>query len=319
MSNYIVCVSDKRHSSYEVERQMLDAAGMTLKLCACSTEDELIAQCGDADAILLDLAPMTAKAIAGLKRCKVISRYGVGFENVDLDAATTAGIQVTNVPDYCMEDVSDHAMALILSCLRHIPLRDRKIREGQWNIHGGSFRLKDKVMGVIGAGRIARALIRKVSGFGFKEVIAYDPYISAEDLAKIGVRKVELDELLAISDIISLHLHANQETMGMINKDTLRKMKSSTILINVSRGPLVNDEDLLEALRNGWIMSAGLDTHNHEPLGSESPFCKLENVVLTDHTAYSTVEGVLELKTKATQNVIDVLMGNAVKYPVNHL
>ena len=157
MSNYIVCVSDKRHSSYEVERQMLDAAGMTLKLCACSTEDELIAQCGDADAILLDLAPMTAKAIAGLKRCKVISRYGVGFENVDLDAATAAGIQVTNVPDYCMEDVSDHALALMLSCLRHIPLRDREVREGKWNIQADSFRLKGKTLGVIGAGRIARA------------------------------------------------------------------------------------------------------------------------------------------------------------------
>ena len=227
---------------------------------------------------------MTAEAVAGLRKCKVISRYGVGFENVDLDAATAAGIQVTNVPDYCMEDVSDHALALMLSCLRHIPLRDREVREGKWNIQADSFRLKGKTLGVIGAGRIARALIRKVSGFGFAEVVAYDPYISAEQLAEIGVRKVEKEELFRISDIISLHLHANAETNGMICKETLALMKPTAILINVSRGPLVKDEDLLDALRGHRILAAGLDTHNHEPLGAQSPFCQLDNVVLTDHT-----------------------------------
>ena len=280
---------------------------------------DIAAQCADADAVLLDLAPMTAEAVAGLRKCKVISRYGVGFENVDLDAATTAGIQVTNVPDYCMEDVSDHAMALILSCLRHIPLRDREVREGKWNIQADSFRLKGKTLGVIGAGRIARALIRKVSGFGFAEVVAYDPYISAEQLAEIGVRKVEKEELFRISDIISLHLHANAETNGMICKETLALMKPTAILINVSRGPLVKDEDLLDALRGHRILAAGLDTHNHEPLGAQSPFCQLDNVVLTDHTAYSTAEGVTELKTKAAQNVVDVLEGRTPRYPVNHL
>lgn len=319
MAKYTVCVSDERHASYEVERKILEEIGAELKLCHCESEADIASQCADADAVLLDLAPMTAAAIAGLKKCKVISRYGVGFENVDLDAATKAGIQVTNVPDYCMEDVSDHALALMFACLRHVPMRDRMIRQGAWNLQATSFRLKDKVLGVIGAGRIARAVIRKVSGFGLKEVVAYDPYISAEDLKAIGVRKVELDELLSISDIISLHLHANAETNGMINKDTLSKMKSNAILINVSRGPLVNDADLLEALKGGKILAAGLDTHNCEPLGADSPFCQLDNVVLTDHTAYSTEEGVLELKTKAARNVVDVLTGKAPKYPVNKL
>lgn len=319
MTTYTVCVSDERHASYEIERKMLESAGAELRLCHCETEEDLISQCADADAILLDLAPMTATAVAGLKRCKVISRYGVGFENVDLDAATAHGIQVTNVPDYCMEDVSDHALALMLSCLRHIPMRDRRIREGAWNLQGTSFRLKGKTLGVIGAGRIARALIQKVSGFGLSEVLAYDPYVSTEDLAALGVRKAELDEVLSQSDIISLHLHANKETEGIINARTLGKMKPTAILINVSRGPLVNDADLLDALERGTILSAGLDTHNHEPLGADSPFCRLSNVVLTDHTAYSTMEGVEELKTKAAQNVIDVLAGKAPRYPVNTL
>ena len=319
MSKYLVCVSDQRHASYDVERTILSQIDAELRLCSCETAEDITKQCVDADAVLLDLAPMTAEAIAGLKRCKVINRYGVGYENVDLDAATSAGIQVTYVPDYCMEDVSDHALALMLSCLRHIPMRDRRVREGAWNLQGASFRLAGKTLGVIGAGRIARALIRKISGFGFREVVAYDPYISAEDLAKIGVRKVELDELLAVSDFVSLHLHANAETNGIINKDTLSKMKETTILINVSRGPLVNDDDLLDALRNHRILAAGLDTHNHEPLGKDSPFCALDNVVLTDHTAYSTAEGVEELKRKSAQNIVDVLTGNAPKYPINHL
>ena len=189
----------------------------------------------------------------------------------------------------------------------------------EWNIQADSFRLKGKTLGVIGAGRIARALIRKVSGFGFAEVVAYDPYISAEQLAEIGVRKVEKEELFRISDIISLHLHANAETNGMICKETLALMKPTAILINVSRGPLVKDEDLLDALRGHRILAAGLDTHNHEPLGAQSPFCQLDNVVLTDHTAYSTAEGVTELKTKAAQNVVDVLEGRTPRYPVNHL
>ena len=150
-------------------------------------------------------------------------------------------------------------------------------------------------------------------------MLAYDPYLSAEELGRIGVRKVELAELLAKSDIISLHLHANAETCGMICRETLEQMKETAILINVSRGPLVNDDDLLEALRSHRILAAGLDTHNHEPLGADSPFCRLDNVVLTDHTAYSTMEGVEELKTKAAQNVIDVLTGRPVRYPVNHL
>lgn len=319
MRNHIVYVSDLRHDSYAIEESMFRSIGAELRLCRCESSADIISQCSSADAVLLDLAPMDAEAIRALKNCKVISRYGVGYENVDLTAATASGIQVTNVPDYCMEDVSDHALALMFSCLRHVPARDHRVRRGEWNFQGKSFRLRGKTLGVIGAGRIARALIQKVSGFGLDEVVAYDPYVSAEELRALNVRKVALDELLSISDIISLHLHANAETTGIINKDTLAKMKPSAILINVSRGPLIRDEDLLEALENNRILSAGLDTHNHEPLGADSPFCRLDNVVLTDHTAYSTAEGVEELKRKAAQNVIDVLSGVPPKYPVNKL
>ena len=151
MAKYSVCVSDKRHADYNVEREILASIDAELTLCECATAEDIAEKCAQADAILLDLAPMTAAAIAGLKKCMVISRYGVGYENVDLAAATAAGIRVTNVPDYCMEDVSDHALALILSCLRHVPMRDRMVRQGAWNLQAPSFRLAGKTMGVIGA------------------------------------------------------------------------------------------------------------------------------------------------------------------------
>lgn len=319
MSQFVVAVSDTRHDSYAIEQSILSTIDAEVQFCNCVTEDDIIAQCADADAIFLDLAPFTAKVAAALPKCKVVNRYGVGFENVDIDACTKAGIQVTNVPDYCMEDVSDHALALMMACLRHVAMRDRKIRQGAWNLQAPAFRLKGKTLGVIGAGRIARSLIQKVSGFGFQEVVAYDPYLSAETLAEIGVRKVELEELLATSDFISLHLHVNAETRGIINETTLALMKPTAILINVSRGPLVDDEALLKALAEKRILAAGLDTHCHEPLGADSPYCGLDNVILTDHTAYSTAEGVEELKTKSAQNVVDVLTGKKPVYPINNL
>lgn len=317
MSAFKVFVTDRRHESYEIEKGILQQIDAELIVCDCASPEAIADRCRDADAVLLDMAPMTEKAIAGLDHCKVISRYGVGYDNVDVKAATAAGIRVTNVPDYCMEDVSDHALAMLLSALRHIAKKDSEIRQGNWNIRGTSFRLQGKVLGVVGAGRIGRALIRKVSGFGLNEILVYDPYVSGEELALLGVKQVSMEELLSKSDFVSLHMAATPDTKGMIGQKALSLMKKNAILVNVSRGSLVDDKALLAALQNRQILAAALDTHNQEPLGADSPFCKLDNVTLTDHTAYSTVEGVDELKTKAAQNVVDVLLGREPKYPVN--
>lgn len=316
MSKFRVCVTDQRQPSFEIEREILRECDAELVLCNCSTAEEIVQNCADADAILLDLAPMTAEAIHGLKRCKVISRYGVGVDNVDLKAAAECGIQVANVPDYCMEDVSDHALALLFACLRSVALRDRRIREGAWNIQSPGYRLHGKTLGLIGAGRIARAVVRKVSGFGLREVVAYDPFLTEEQLREIGVRKVEFSELLAVSDFVSLHLNLTENTRGIIDAAALSQMKKSAILINVSRGGLVDGDALLNALKNHAILCAGLDTHCIEPVPVDSEFMRLDNVVMTDHAAYNTVEGVEELKTKAAKNVAEVLRGGAPVYPV---
>ena len=316
MGKFLVAVSDARHTSYEIEREILQRVDADLKICSCETAGDIAAQCADADAILLDMAPMNAEAISSLKKCKIINRYGVGYDNVDLDAARRAGIIVTNVPDYCAEDVSDHALALMMACLRDIAYRDRMIRTGAWNLQRTSFRLRGKVLGLLGFGRIARTLARKCMGFGFSKIMAFDPYVSDETCAGAGVQKAELEDVLREADILSLHMPASPETAGVINRRTLSLMKPSAILVNTSRGLLVDDSALIEALRTRRILCAGLDTHSREPLPPDSPYCGLDNVVLTDHTAYNTAEGVQELKAKSAQNIADVLSGRTPQYIV---
>lgn len=319
MSKYKVYVTDDRHVDYEIEKKILAEADAEVIVRDCRTEEEVIAACADADGLLLNLAPCGKKVIDSLKNCKVINRYGVGYDNVDVSAATAKGIQVTYVPDYCMEDVSDHALALLLSCLRQVALRDRSIRGGAWNLQGTSFRLAGKTLGVLGFGRIAKALVRKCSGFGFARVLVYDPYVPENVCQECGAEKAELKTVLSESDFVSLHMPVTPETRGMINGETLSWMKPTAILVNTGRGPLIDDGALIAALKEHRILAAGLDTHNREPLPADSDYLKLDNVTLTDHAAYNTVEAVVELKTKSAQNIADVLTGAAPKYRVNRL
>ena len=179
--------------------------------------------------------------------------------------------------------------------------------------------LRGKTLGVLGFGRIARALVQKTSGFGFSKVLVYDPYVPAEACAALGAEKAELEDVLRQCDFLSLHMPVTPQTTGMINRDTLALMKPTAILVNTGRGPLVNDETLIEALQQKRILAAGLDTHCVEPIPADSPYRTLDNVVLTDHTAYSTVEAVEELKIKSAQNIINALTGVSPVYPVNHL
>ena len=211
----------------------------------------------------------------------------------------------------------------LLACLRQIPLRDRKIRQGAWNIPNGGIahRLKGRTLGLVGCGRIARCLAKKVSGFEFEEVLGYDPYLSAETLRQAGITKVELEELLRRSDFVSLHMPVTEQTRGIMNRKTIGMMKESAILINTGRGPLIDDEALTEALETGKIGGAGLDTHCIEPLPADSAYRRLDNVVLTDHAAYGTVEGEKELRIKSARNVAAILSGSPLDslYKVNEV
>jgi D-3-phosphoglycerate dehydrogenase len=315
-----VVVSDKRHADYSIEEKILKECGADLVVLNCTTEKEMIENCSDADGVLLDMAPMTRDVVKAMSKCKIVSRYGVGFDNVDVQACTEKGICVANVPDYCCDDVSEMALALLFACQRQVCLRDRKIREGLWNLQfQNTFRIKGKVLSLIGFGRISRALAQKASGFELKETLVFDPYVDEEVISRAGGRKVSFEEALAQGDYISLHMPVTNETRGMINEKAFEIMKHTAILINTSRGPLIKDDALISALKNKRIAFAGLDTHNIEPLPADSELLKLENCVLTDHAAYNTREAVEELKRKAALNIKAVLEGNKAPYCINKL
>lgn len=318
MSRYQVLVSDKRHVSYDIERDLLSGCDAELVIANCKTEQDMINVCKNADGILLDMAPMTQGVVAVLEKCKIISRYGVGYDNVDVEACTRKGIKVANVPDYCEEDVSDHTLALLFSCIRQIPFRDRRIRNGEWNIYyPNTFRVKGKNLSILGFGRIAQALARKVSGLGLANIFVYDPYVDENKIVAMGGRKVNLRTAIVEADYLTLHMPVTDETRGMVNSAFLSLMKPSAILINTARGALVDDEALISALKEKRIAFAGIDTHNSEPITADNPYLALENCILTDHTGFNTEESVIELKTKAAQNICDMLNNRKPKYLIN--
>ena len=192
---YKVVVSDKRHADYAIEEKILTECGAKLDVLNCANEKDMIENCADADGILLDMAPMTREVVASLKKCKIVSRYGVGYDNVDVKACTEKKIYVANVPDYCCNDVSEMALALLFASQRQIAQRDRKIREGEWNLQfPNTFRVKGKVLSLLGFGRISRAIAQKASGFELKEILVYDPYVDSRTISAAGGRKVSLEE-----------------------------------------------------------------------------------------------------------------------------
>lgn len=321
MSNLKVVVTDDRYGKYDEEKGVFDEIGAELTIGDASTPEEVIELTKEADGVIVNLAPMPNEVIEKLEKCKVIARYGVGYDNVDVKTATKRGIYVANVPDYCAEDVSDHGMSLLLSAIRRIPQIDKIVRDGGWNMSQKHkfFRLKGKVHGFVGFGLIARVMHRKLKGFELGECLIYDPFVDEATASKLGVRKVELDELCKQSDFISLHTPLNEKTRGMIGAAQFELMKPTAVLVNVARGPVVDEKALIDALKEKKIAVAALDVYENEPPDKDSPLLKMDNVVLTDHAGWYTVESMAELKTKAAKNVAAVLQGNKPAYPVNEV
>lgn len=320
MADFKVVVSDLGYATYDPEREQLAAAGdVELVLAECETEADVAEACKDADGVITRLAPVGADAIGAMENCQVIARYGVGVDNVDIDAATAKGIPVCNVRGYCNEDVSDHALALLLSCVRRTVSRDRQVRAGEWDIGSAEpvYRIAGKTLGLVGYGAIPRVLRRKVSGFGLKEILIFDPYVSDEDAAEAGVRKVALGELCREADLISIHAPLTDETRGMIGAEQFAAMKPTAIVVNTSRGPVVDTDALVDALKTGKIMSAGVDVYDPEPPPSDSPLFDLPNIALTDHTGWYSEESQLELQQSAAKNVALVLSGKEPLFCVN--
>jgi D-3-phosphoglycerate dehydrogenase len=316
-----IVITDDRFGWLHEEKGVFEDA--ELIVADCHTEEDLIRACAGAEGILLNQAPMSSSVIRTLDKCRVISRYGTGYDNVDLEAASKAGIWVTNVPAYCTEEVAEHALGLLLSCVRAIPEKDRMVKSGGWNINRPIKRMSGRVLGIAGFGASGRAFWEKVQGFAFSRILITDPRGEAKLAAASNGAPhftgeiVPFEKLIGESDFISLHVPLNESTRHFVNRETITKMKEGVILINTSRGAVIDEAALAEALTQGKIAWAGLDVFEKEPLPPCHPFLTLPNVILTDHSAYYSVESVSELKTRTALNAREVLEGRTPQTAVN--
>ena len=319
MPKYKILIADSRYPAYEEEIAVLKKIGAEIIFESSDNEDTIAELVTDIDGLIVNLAPITAKVISAMTKCKCVSRYGVGYDNVDTEALKQKGIFLANVQGYCNEDVYYHAMALLMDCVRKVSRKDRLVRDGKCNLTDIQpvYRISGKTFGFIGYGAIARCLHRKLKGFDLAKVLVTDPFVTPEMAKQAGVELVDLETLCAQADFISLHAPLAESTIGMIAAKQFEQMKKTAILVNTSRGPLVETKALIEALKNEQIACAGLDVFETEPLEADSELKKLENVTLTDHASWYTVESMTELKTIAAQNIAETLIKGKPKFIVN--
>lgn len=301
-----------------VELEILAEVGAEILASRSLTEEEVMESARDAHAILHAVSPITRRVLGALKRCLVISNYGIGVDTVDIEGATQEGIICANVPDFCLDEVSDTAMSLILAVARKVVLLSNAVKRGIWDrsIASPIHKFQGQILGLLSFGNIPRTLVPKAKSFGF-QIIAYDPYVSQKAADPYGVKMVDLCTLLRQSDILSIHVPLTVQTHHIIGEHELRQMKSSAYLVNTGRGPVVDGGALYRALKEGWIAGAGLDVLEKEPPDPGDPLLALDNVVFTPHYASYTEEAYLEVRTKAARNVASVLRGKWPKYVVN--
>lgn len=318
MSDKTVLITDYAWPTTAVEAAILVTAQAKLLIAEQGDEAELLRLVPQADAILTCFKKVSAAVIRAGTRLQVIGRYGIGVDNIAVDEATGLGIPVTNVPAYCLDEVAEHALALLLACARNIPYYDRAVRTGKWTLNGGRplYRVHDKTLGIIGFGKIGQRLAQKASSFGLK-LLVHTTHPDDIPVQYAPVEFVSLDELLRRSDFVSLHVPLHTATRHMINRDALRLMKPSAFLINTARGGLVDHMALLEALQVGQIAGAGLDVFETEPLDSEHPLFALPTVIATPHAAFYSEESLVELQTRAAASVAAILSGRRPESVVN--
>ena len=316
--NWKVLITDYAWSSIEPERQVLAEIGAELIVAETVNEEELLTLAPTVDSILTCWKPVRERVIAAANKCQVIARYGIGLDNIDVETATENGIIVTNVPAYCVDEVSDHAMALLLACARKVSRYNEAVKSGTWdqNIGPQMCRLRGKILGVIGFGHIAKAIIPKAKAFGL-DVTVYSPRTSPELIKRHDAEKVPFQDLLKTSDFITIHAPLTPETQHMFSYDEFRAMKTTAFLINTARGGIVDSDALSTALKKGEIAGVGLDVLETEPPEEDEGLLTLDNVVITPHAAFISEESILELEVTAATCVAQVLTGQLPESIVN--
>ncbi len=317
-NNYTILITDYAWSSIEPERQILSDVGANVIVAESGDEDELISLATNVDGILTCWKSVRECVISTASKCQIIARYGIGLDNIDVEAATKNGIIVTNVPAYCVDEVSDHAMALMLACARKIPLFNSAVKTNIWdqNIGQQMNRLRDKTLGIVGFGHIGKAIISKAMAFGLKMKV-YSPRTTQELIGQHGAEKVSFEELLTTSDFITIHAPLTSETQHMFSDDEFKAMKSTAYLINTARGGVVDTSALIAALQTGEIAGAGIDVLETEPPHQDDPLLHLENVIITPHAAFISEESIMELQMTAAKSVAQVLTGQLPTSVVN--
>ncbi len=317
MSKKIV-ITDYNYADLDQEKKVFESLDVELCDYQCRTEDDVIAVAKDADAVIVQFVPMTRRVLSELKNCKAIIRYAVGVDNIDLEAATELGIRVVNVPDYGIEEVSDHTVLLLLAIARKLCFVNNAVKEGVWDfkITKPIFRLKGKTVGLIGFGRIPRLVAEKLKGFGF-EILVSDPFISEEIVKEHNALLATFDEVMENADFICLHVPLSEKTKHMVNANVFAKMKKKPYVINTGRGGLVDETALLKALEAGQIQGAALDVSETEPMPKGHPLFGRDDVILTPHYAWYSEDAGLTLQRYAAEEVARVLTGQEPKNVVN--
>lgn len=317
MARKVVAVTDSVFPDLDPTREVLAKIGADLEIAKDPRPEAILQVVRDADAVLTTYAKLTGDLITKMTRCRVISRFGIGVDNVDIVSATESGIVVTRVPDYCLDEVSDHAMALLLSLVRKVPFLNARTQSGAWQMSAAIpiHRIRGATLGLVGFGRIPQLVAPKAHAFGMR-VIAHDPYVSKDVLSRAGVEGVDLYELVKTSDCISIHAPLTSTTHHLFNADVFRQMKPTAYLVNTARGPIVDERALAEALDRRQLAGAALDVMENEP-----PTCSRlwgrDNVIITPHASFYSEESLVELQIKAAEEVVRVLSGESPQNPVN--
>jgi len=313
-----VLITDSGFPHLDAERAILADAGATVSAAQCRTAEEVILAGAAADIMIVQWAPITRAVIAALPRLRLIVRYGIGVDNVDLAAAGEHGIPVCNVPDYCLDEVADHTLALALALSRQLPQTDATVRTGTWKITppAPAPALRGRVFATAGFGRIARAVLSRAAAFGCTTA-AYDPFVPAEAFAAAGVRALTADELFAHAGILSLHLPLGESTRHFVNVRTLALLRPDAILVNTARGALIDTVALAAALDAGTLAGAGLDVFEQEPLAADHPLRRSRNTLLTSHTAWYSTASIPALQQRAAETAALAVRGLPLRHVVN--
>ncbi|MHB8277772.1 MAG: C-terminal binding protein [Candidatus Humimicrobiaceae bacterium] len=310
-----VVKTDNRYEDILIEKDVLNKVDASLEEYNLSDEDKIIEVTENVDGIITDLSPISRKVIESLKKCRVISKVGIGVDNIDVKAATEKGIFVCNVPNYCIPEVTDHATALILNCLRNVCFLSSYVKKGIWSIEKAKpiLPLDQIVLGIVGFGNIGRSVYKKAKAFDF-EVILFDPYLSKEIEKEFDVKLVDFDYLLRNSDVISIHCPSNSETYHMFSHYQFEKMKTSSFIVNTARGMIVDSSALYISLKNRIIAGAAVDVYDPEPIKPDDPILKLDNFTITPHLGFYSERSIREVRVKSALNVAKVLVNEE---PVN--